>query len=436
MTDLRYQFEDAEWLAYGSHTLSVASASSFKVNATNVTSLYLTGLRLKIKDTTTLYGTVVSSSFSTDTTVNVELDSGSIASASAVALAIIKPTNRSLPDNLVSNPNMLINGQFRISQRGTTFTSATTPANNDDTYLLDRWTLLSDGNDILDVSQETTTVPDGSYAAIKLDVETANKKAGILQILEARDAKKIINGRASLSFKARVGTNATVDIIRAAVVSCTSAADSVTSDIVTTWNTEGTSPTLIATWTYENSPSSLTLTTTYKKFSIENISIDTASTANVGVFIWIENGDATVGDFVYITDVKLESGSCATPYPVELEADVQARCFRYTVVLNTSTRYALANAYFDTTTVVLLGRVPLPVRMRTTPSVTQSGTTSDFNISRPTSSYASATSLQAASEIGTDSFAVNWTSASASTAGYPTALALNTTAVITVSAEL
>ena len=62
--------------------------------------------------------------------------------------------------------NALVNGGFRVVQRGTSFTSTSTPANDDDTYLLDRWLLLSDGDDIVDVSQETTVVPSGAFAAI------------------------------------------------------------------------------------------------------------------------------------------------------------------------------------------------------------------------------------------------------------------------------
>jgi hypothetical protein len=39
--------------------------------------------------------------------------------------------------------NRIINGNFAIGQRGTTFASS---ANNDDAYTLDRWYILSDGN--------------------------------------------------------------------------------------------------------------------------------------------------------------------------------------------------------------------------------------------------------------------------------------------------
>ena len=50
--------------------------------------------------------------------------------------------------------NSIINGAMQVSQRATSFTS-TGSANNDDVYTLDRWTLLSDGNDAVDVTQAT-----------------------------------------------------------------------------------------------------------------------------------------------------------------------------------------------------------------------------------------------------------------------------------------
>ena len=88
--------------------------------------------------------------------------------------------------------NYLLNPDFSVTQRGTSFTSTTSPANSDDTFLLDRWILLSDGNDIVDVTQQTssTHLPANCISGISLDVETANKKFGILQVLEQREAGK------------------------------------------------------------------------------------------------------------------------------------------------------------------------------------------------------------------------------------------------------
>jgi hypothetical protein len=225
--------------------------------------------------------------------------------------------------------NVLINGDFRITQRGTSFTSATTPANNDDTVLLDHWVLLSDGNDAADVSQETTTVPTGSYAAIKLDVETANKKFGILQIIEAKDAEALIGGVCSLSFKAR-RTGTSIANLRAAVIAWDSTADAVTSDPVSAWEAAGTNPTLVTNWTYENTPASLAaLTASFQTFKIENISIDTASATNIAVFIWIDDVTTTIGDFIYITDIQLEFGPNATAFQRRLHGEELILCQRF-----------------------------------------------------------------------------------------------------------
>jgi hypothetical protein len=275
-----------------------------------------------------------------------------------------------LPDNLLAN------GSFDVWQRGTAFTSASTPANSDDTYLADRWVNLSDGNDIVDVSKETTTIPSGAVAAIKLDVETANKKFGILQVLEQKDAIAIIGGTASLAFEARKGaSNSTVDTLRAAVITWSSTADSVTSDVVSAWAIEGTNPTLATNWTYENTPSNLTLTNSFQEFRVENVSVDTASGANVAVFIWCDNADATVGDLVYISKVRLVPGAVATPVKRAPHAIELSRCQRYyekfaSLGSGNYTGYGLAACYTTTDAFVFM-KYSQP--KRTVPTVVVSG---------------------------------------------------------------
>ncbi|WP_216071890.1 hypothetical protein, partial [Acinetobacter baylyi] len=97
------------------------------------------------------------------------------------------------------NKNYLINGGFAIAQRGTSFTS-TGGANNDDTYTLDRWYILSDTNDVIDVTQDTTTVPTNGQFAIALDVETVNKKFGIATIIENKDVIGLVGNTVTFSF--------------------------------------------------------------------------------------------------------------------------------------------------------------------------------------------------------------------------------------------
>lgn len=230
--------------------------------------------------------------------------------------------------------NLLINGDGRVAQRGTSFTSATTPANSDDTWLLDRWLLLSDGNDRVDVSQEKSVVPTGAYSAIKLDTETVTagpnaEKFGIVQILEARDSIPLQGKTVSLSFKARTTTGAVISNIRAGILAWTSTADSVTSDLVSAWNASGSNPTLATNWAFQNTPANIAVTAdSYALHKIEGITMS-SSVNNVAIFIWVDDTDHVAGDVVYITEVQLEIGDLAHDFQRVSFADTLAQCERY-----------------------------------------------------------------------------------------------------------
>ena len=275
-------------------------------------------------------------------------------------------------------PNLLINGDMRISQRGATFTSTSAPANSDDTYLLDRWNLLSDGNDIVDVSQ-STTVPTGYSNSIKLEVETANKQFGIVTILENKDSIPLIGGVASLTFQARMAAaDDNTHSIKAAVLSWSSTADAVTSDVVGTW---AASITPAANWTAENAPASNTLTTSWQEFKIENIAIDTASAANVAVLFYCDQTDGAVDDAIYITGVKLEKGATATAFVARPIAEELNLCMRYYEDMNAA---ASAYTYFLPGVIQTASNIGMTVwkytiPKRTTPVISFSGQT-DFQV--------------------------------------------------------
>jgi hypothetical protein len=276
--------------------------------------------------------------------------------------------------------NALINGDFAIDQRvrpGDSVAHVSTSAfpNNDDAYTLDRWYILSDGNDIVDVTQ-ATDAPTNQLTSIGLDVETINKKFGIAQIIEQSNCVGLIGQNVSLSFKARVTSTTKLDNIKAAIVSWSGTADTVTSDIISAWGAEGTNPTLIANATYENSPANLSVTTSWTTYTIENVAIDTASAKNIIVLIWSDVTDTTLGDFIYLTDVQLEAGNVATPYD-RLPIDTQLeRCLRYTYGLWQTSANAPFGIGLCTATNKFDTIIPYPVPMRGTPSATYSaGTT-------------------------------------------------------------
>ena len=208
---------------------------------------------------------------------------------------------------ILSERNKLINGDFQVKQRGGSHTSGITYNNNDTSYTLDRWQLFSDGNDIVDVTQETTTVPTNGLYAIALDVETANKKFGIAQKIEQKNCVDLIGQEVTLSFKAKVSATTNLDNVKCAIIAWDGTADTLTDDMISAWGSEGTNPTLATNYTYENTPANLNLTTSYATYTT-TATIDTSGAKNVVVFIWSDVTTTSTCEFLYVTDVQLEKG--------------------------------------------------------------------------------------------------------------------------------
>ena len=114
MKNTRDWFNDAQWIEYGdgdaSYTATYVSATSFKIAGADVTSNYHAGRRIKITASTpgTIFGTISSSSFSTDTTVVVSFDSGTLSNEaiSHVYLAALTKTNTSIPEGVISTATL------------------------------------------------------------------------------------------------------------------------------------------------------------------------------------------------------------------------------------------------------------------------------------------------------------------------------------------
>lgn len=331
--------------------------------------------------------------------------------------------------------NRLINGDFSVAQRGTSFTS-TGSANNDDTYNLDRWYVLSDGNDTVDITQATDVPSNGPKYSIGLDVETINKKFGVAQIVENINCQDLIGNTVSLSFKARVTATTKLDNVKAAIVAWSGTADTVTSDIISAWNVEGTNPTLIANATYENTPANLNVTTSWATYKIENITVDTASTTNIIVFIWSDVTDTTLGDFLYVTDVQIEVGSVATPFERRQYGQELALCERYYYKIVSNTDIPLANAYVaSTTSAIAIGQFPVSLRAAPT-ALEQTGTAANYQVRAQATSTA-CSAVPAFATATTDVWSVTATVASGLTAGNGGALrGAATGAYLAWSAEL
>jgi len=279
----------------------------------------------------------------------------------------------------LTGANALINGQFAVAQRGTSFVAG---ANNDTDYTLDRWKLFSDGNDVVDVTQETTIVPTNRQYAIALDVETANKKFGIAQIIEKKNCVNLIGETVTLSFQAKVSATTNLDNVKAAIIAWDGTADEPTDDMISAWGAEGTDPTLATNFTYENTPSNLNLTTSYATYSV-TASVDTASTDNIIVFIWSDVTTTSAGEFLYITDVKLEAGQAATPFEHRSYGDELALCQRYYYESGGTATNDWGQKGYQTTNSYVANTLSHPVAMRASPTLTKAGTFATTNIAEP-----------------------------------------------------
>ena len=114
MKNTRDWFNDAQWIEYGdgsgAYTAAYVSATSFTIAGTDVTSVYHAGRRIKLTATTpgTIFGTISSSSFSTNTTVVVTWDSGSLANESIdnVYIGALSKTNTSIPGDVITSTQL------------------------------------------------------------------------------------------------------------------------------------------------------------------------------------------------------------------------------------------------------------------------------------------------------------------------------------------
>jgi hypothetical protein len=111
--DIREWYNDSQWVIYGdgdsTFTIAYASATSFTVAGVDVTSFYHVGRRVKAigSSTGTIYGSISATTFSTNTTVTVTWDSGSLANENiTIYIGALSKTNSSIPDAVIGSTNI------------------------------------------------------------------------------------------------------------------------------------------------------------------------------------------------------------------------------------------------------------------------------------------------------------------------------------------
>ena len=196
MKNTRDWYNDAQWIEYGdgsgAYTSAYASATSFTINGADVTSIYHAGRRIKLTASTpgTIFGTISSSTFSTNTTVNVTWDSGSLSNEaiSNVYIAALSKTNDSIPtgisatkiaDGTISDTEFqYLNGvssaiQTQLDAKNATITGSASTIDTE-SLTADR-AVISNGSQKIAVSDVTSTelgYLDGVTSAVQTQIDS------------------------------------------------------------------------------------------------------------------------------------------------------------------------------------------------------------------------------------------------------------------------
>jgi hypothetical protein len=126
---------NAQWVIYGdgdgAFAIAYASPTSFSVTGADVTAVYHAGRRIKAAGslTGTIYGTIQSSIFATNTTVTVTWDSGALQNeALTIAIGILSAANSAIPPAAAGAPGAVQLATQAETEAGASAVKAVTPA--------------------------------------------------------------------------------------------------------------------------------------------------------------------------------------------------------------------------------------------------------------------------------------------------------------------
>jgi hypothetical protein len=252
--------------------------------------------------------------------------------------------------NFAAGKNAIINGDFRVWQRGTTFTS---PATN--TYTADRWVTNQDGSGTVTVSQQSFTpgtAPVAGYEApffLRQAVTAAGTTSFFQMQQKIEDVRTFANQTVTFSFWAK--------------------ADSSRTGLVYWEQNFGSGGSATVQSTVFPAPA---LTTSWQRFTytftLPSISGKTIGTNSCLIF-YIRNGGTASGANLDIWGAQLEVGSVATAFQTAtgtLQGELAA-CQRYLPAITTASASDIGTGYNVSTTQPFI-MVPFQVPARVAPT--------------------------------------------------------------------
>jgi len=200
MVNTREWYNDSQWVIYGdgdgAHTLAYASATSFTVAGIDVTSIYHANRRVKAVGSTTgtIYGTISSSTFSTDTTVNVTWDSGSLSNESlTIYIGGLSATNTSIPEGIITSATLADGSVTTVKIADANVTNAKIASNAIAASNLQTDSVTT--AKIVDSAVSTTKIADSAITTAKItDANVTTAKIADLNVTSGKIAADAIDG--------------------------------------------------------------------------------------------------------------------------------------------------------------------------------------------------------------------------------------------------
>ena len=266
--------------------------------------------------------------------------------------------------------NVLINGDFGIWQRGTSFSITTGVP-----YTADRWCVTAGGTASYSVSRQTSNL-DGFQYCLRFQRASGNTNTSLLymsQPVETANSIPLANKQVTFSFYARAGAN----------FSASSSALNVR--IVTGTGTDGNYLSATLTGQAIRLDTTATLSTSWQRFTY-TVFIPSGTNQVQPVLFYTPSGTAGANDFFEVTGVQLEANSQPTPFeqiPIGVELFL---CQRYYYRIGGGVAGDIYVSGYQPANTTIIEPFIHPVKMRTTPSVAQRvGTWSVVNsASQPT----------------------------------------------------
>ena len=273
----------------------------------------------------------------------------------------------------VGRRNALINGDMKISQRGTSFTGV-----SHNTYTLDRWELNEDSAAEFTITQSSET-PDGFGSSVKLDVTTADTSVGSAeyvvfeQRIEGYNTQSFGSGTSNakphtVSFWVRSNVTGTYICELKYDTGGYEASQAYTIDAADTWEYKVLvfPPQTLSAPANDNSAElrvSFWLLAGSNYTGGGTLSTQWTTTDNVRA-VGQTNLVASTSNEIYFTGVQLELGKVATPFEHRSYGEELAACQRYYEKRPVELDYTV-----DTAAQYLYRTYTIPVEKRATPTI-------------------------------------------------------------------